>query len=73
MKLPLPPQAFKWLWWVIQGILSRIPPPPVLHLTAAVVVVFAHQFLCVVYIALALAETENGRHRGANPHAAPRK
>lgn len=68
MRLPSLPQAIKWLRWLIQIILPHIPPPPVLHLAAAVAVLLAHECLCVVYVALALAETRNGHPQRADPN-----
>ena len=53
---------FNRLRKAIRAILRRIRPTPLLYMAAAMVVVVAHEYLCVVYIALALAAINSG-HR----------
>ena len=56
-----PPDFNRLRSWVRKA-LRRIRPTPLLYLAAAVLVVVAHEYLCVVYVALALVAI-NRRHR----------
>lgn len=57
------PPDFNRLWSWVREALRRVWPTPLLYLAGAVlVVVAAHEYLCVVYIALALAAINSG-HR----------
>ena len=51
---------FNRLRKAIRTIFHRVWPIPLLYLAAAVLVVLAHEYLCVVYIALALAAINSG-------------
>ena len=56
------PPDFNWLRTWARKALRRVWPTPLLYLAGAVVVVLAHEYLCVVYLALALAAINSG-HR----------
>ena len=56
------PPDFNWLRFWVRKALRRIQPTPLLYVAAAVLEVVAHEYLCVVYIALALAAINSG-HR----------
>ena len=56
------PPDFNWLRSWVRKALRRIQPTPLLYVAAAVLEVVAHEYLCVVYIALALAAINSG-HR----------